>query len=368
MIRVFEPKLSFKDKISVLQTMQQNFISGTSPTVQEFESALASRFDRKYCVALSNGSVALDVALQLYDFKKDDEVIVPSFTIISCLSAILRTNATPVFCDVDINSWNMTLENIKKVTTKNTKAIILVHLYGLVGEVSKIVKYCNENNIIIIEDAAESHGQEVEGKICGSIGDVSTFSFYANKHITTGEGGAVLTDNKEHFLRLKQMVNLDFESSKRFIHNNLYWNYRLGGLQAALGLSQIKRLEKTITRKIEQANYYDQLFSDLSDYLQLPLREYDGVRNQYWVYGIMLKKPKLKVELTEYLLNNDIETRPFFYPLHLQPVLPQKYKNLNFTPIVSEKLYESGLYIPIGNHLTKKTQKYISNKIHDFFN
>ena len=368
MIKVFEPKLNFKDKISVLKTMQKNFISGTSPTVQEFENELASRFDRKYCVSLSNGSVALDVALQLYDFKKDDEVIVPSFTIISCLSAILRTNATPIFCDVDINSWNMTVENIKKVITNNTKAIILVHLYGLVGEVNEIVEYCNENNIIIIEDAAESHGQVAGGKRCGSIGDVSTFSFYANKHITTGEGGAVLTDNKQQFLKLRQMVNLDFESSNRFIHNNLYWNYRLGGLQAALGLSQIKSLEKTITRKIEQGNYYDQLFADLSNYLQLPLREYRGVKNHYWVYGIMLKKPELKGELTEYLLNNDIETRPFFYPLHLQPALPQIYKDLTFKPIVSEKLYESGLYIPIGNHLTQKNQRYISNKIHNFFN
>lgn len=368
MIRVFEPKLNINDKISVLKTMQKNFISGTSPTVQEFENELASKFDRKYCVALSNGSVALDVALQLYDFKKDDEVIVPSFTIISCLSAILRTKATPIFCDVDINSWNMTLENIKKVITKNTKAIILVHLYGLVGEVNEIVDYCNKNNIIIIEDAAESHGQVVGDKRCGSIGDVSTFSFYANKHITTGEGGAVLTDNKQQFLKLKQMVNLDFESSKRFIHNNLYWNYRLGGLQAALGLSQIKNLEKTIIRKIEQGNYYNHLFSDLSNYLQLPLREYKGVKNHYWVYGIMLKKPELKVEFTEYLLNSDIETRPFFYPLHLQPVLPKIYKDLTIKPIVSEKLYESGLYIPIGNHLTQKKQRYISNKIHNFFN
>ena len=164
------PKLNIKDKISVLKNYAKNFISGTSPTVQEFENELASKFDRKkYCVALSNGSVALDVALQLYDFKKDDEVIVPSFTIISCLSAILRTKATPIFCDADINSWNMTLENIKKVITKNTKAIILVHLYGLVGEVNEIVDYCNKNNIIIIEDAAESHGQVVGGKRCGSV-------------------------------------------------------------------------------------------------------------------------------------------------------------------------------------------------------
>ena len=367
MIRVFEPKLTFKDKLSVLKTMQKNNISGTSPTVDLFEKKLAEKFNRHYSVAVSNGSAALDVAFQLYDFKEGDEVIIPSFTIISCLSSILRTKATPVFCDVDEVTWNMTLEEVKRVTTKRTKAILLVHLYGLVGEVEEISQFCNENNIVIIEDAAESHGQMIGDKKCGSIGDISTFSFYANKHITTGEGGAVLTDDYDKYLKIKQMINLDFVGEKRFIHDNLYWNYRLSGLQASLGITQIKNLKNTIEGKIQQGNYYKELLNDLNEYIQLPLHEYKDTKNHFWVYGMVLKDSKSKQHLIDHLYQNGIETRPFFYPLHLQPALPDKFRNNNLELKNSEHLYESGLYIPIGSHLTKKKQEYISEKIHIFF-
>jgi perosamine synthetase len=368
MIKVFEPNLSIHDKFSVFKTMQKSFISGTSPVINEFEEALAEQFDRKYCTVLSNGSVALDLALKLFDFKKGDEVIVPSFTIISCLSAILRTKATPVFCDVDETSWNMTLEKVKKVATKNTKAIILVHLYGLTGEVDEIVNFCRENDIYIIEDAAESHGQIVGNKKCGSIGDVSTFSFYANKHITTGEGGAILTDSLNDYLELKKMINLDFDENKRFIHQNLYWNYRLSGLQAALGISQIKSLNKKINGKVKQGKYYYELLKDLNEHIQLPLNVYHNIQNHYWVYGIVLKNHKLKDEIIEFLKINNIETRPFFYPLHLQPALHAKFKNSANELKVSENLYKSGFYIPIGSHINKNIQKYISEIIHKFFN
>ena len=368
MIKVFEPNLSLRDKLSVLKTMQNSFISGTSPIIKEFEEALAEQFGKKYCTVLSNGSVALDVALKLYNFEEGDEVILPSFTIISCLSAILRTKAKPVFCDIDEISWNMTVENVKKVVTKNTKAIILVHLYGLVGEVDEIVNFCNQNNIYIIEDAAEAHGQIAGNKKCGSIGDISTFSFYANKHITTGEGGAILTDSSTKYLEIKKMINLDFDDNKRFVHENLYWNYRLSGLQAALGISQIKNLKKTINGKIKQGNYYNELLKDLNDNIQLPLSLYNNTQNHYWVYGIVLKNHRLKIEFIEFLKINNIETRPFFYPLHLQPALHSKFKNTTTDLTVSESLYKSGLYIPIGSHINKKNQKYISEIIHKFFN
>ena len=368
MIKVFEPNLSLRDKLSVLKTMQKSFISGTSPIINEFEEALAEQFGKKYCTVLSNGSVALDVALKLYNFEEGDEVILPSFTIISCLSAILRTKAKPVFCDIDEISWNMTVENVKKVTTKNTKAIILVHLYGLVGEVDEIVNFCNQNNIYIIEDAAEAHGQIAGNKKCGSIGDISTFSFYANKHITTGEGGAILTDSSTKYLEIKKMINLDFDDNKRFIHENLYWNYRLSGLQAALGISQIKSLHKTINGKIKQGYYYYELLKDLNDNIQLPLNIYNNIQNHYWVYGIVLKNYRLKNQFIDFLKKNNIETRPFFYPLHLQPALHSKFKKSTTELKVSENLYNSGFYIPIGSHINKKNQKYISEIIHKFFN
>ena len=210
------------DKFYVLKALLSNQISGTSPIIKQFEEDLAKKFDRKYAVVLSNGSNALDIALQSLDLKKDDEVIVPSFAIISCLSAIIRTGATPVFCDVDIETWNMSLDHVKDKVSSKTKAILMVHLYGLTADAEKIENYCNEKNLILIEDAAEAHGQSIENKKCGSFGNISTFSFYANKHITTGEGGAVLTDNQEDYEKMKKMINLDFDNSKRFQHENFY--------------------------------------------------------------------------------------------------------------------------------------------------
>ena len=209
MINVFKPSLSLTDIFTVIRSLFSNNISGTSPVVSEFEKELSKKFNRKYVTAVSNGSVALDLALQLLDLDEEDEVILPSFAIISCLSAVLRSGAKPVFCDVDKDSWNMTLDEVEKSFTNRTKAVLMVHLYGLTAEAEKIAEFCNSKNIILIEDAAEAHGQNVNGKLCGSFGDVSTFSFYANKHITTGEGGAVLTNNQLYDEKLKRMKLLN---------------------------------------------------------------------------------------------------------------------------------------------------------------
>ena len=187
LISVFAPKLSFLDRFNVLKTLLSNQISGTSPVIKQFEEEIAKKFDRKYAVALTNGSAALDVALQCVGLKKDDEVIVPSFAIISCLSAIVRTGATPIFCDVDLDSWNMSLDHVKEKLSPNTKAVLMVHLYGLTAEAKKIEDFCKEKNLHLIEDSAEAHGQSIDNRKCGSFGNISTFSFYANKHITTGE-------------------------------------------------------------------------------------------------------------------------------------------------------------------------------------
>ena len=166
------------------------------------------------------------------NLKEDDEIIIPSLTIVSCLSAISRTKAQPVFCDVDFDTWNMTLEDVKEKVSSKTKAIIAVHTYGLPCEIKEISEYCKENSIILIEDAAEAHNIFVGDNLCGTFGDFSVFSFYANKHITSGEGGMILTKNKDSHLKFLQMRNLDFSVSNRFKVENFYWNYRIGGLQS----------------------------------------------------------------------------------------------------------------------------------------
>ncbi len=363
MIHVFQPNLTLKDKFSVLKTMSQNNISGTSPTIRKFELELSNKFNMSHAIAVSNGSVALDLALKVLSLKEDDEVILPSHTIISCLSAVVRSNAKPVFCDTDINTWNMRLSDIEKVVTKKTKVVLMVHTYGLPAEAKKIKEYCTKNNILLIEDAAEAHGQYESGQPCGSFGDLSTFSFYANKHITTGEGGAILTNSEVYNNELLKMRNLDFSNKERFKHENLYWNYRLSGLQASLGISQIKEMQNTIKHKVRQGSYYQSLLSENNDIIQLPLKEHNGSENHYWVFGILIKQKNIRNDVMVDLKEKGIETRPFFWPLHLQKALPEKFKPQSNNLVNSENLGENGLYLPLGKHINKRKQKYITKNL-----
>ena len=362
MIQVFQPNLTFKDKLAVYRALLKNNISGTSPEVNDFENKIANKFGRKHAVALSNGSVALDSAFQMLNLKKGDEVILPSFTIISCLSAVIRAGATPVFCDVDLDSWNMTIDNIKKKVTNNTKAILMVHTYGLPADAIAIENFCEENNIILIEDAAEAHGQKINDRFCGSFGEISTFSFYANKHITTGEGGMILTNSIEFDSLCRQIRNLDF-SLPRFQHDNFFWNYRMSGIQAALGKSQINNLDSTIKQKIKQGDYYQHLLSGKEELIQLPLKEYKNSANHYWVFGVVLKKNGIREKLISSLDEKGIETRPFFWPLHLQNAFSDDIKKKDYDLPVSENLGANGLYLPLGNHVSKSKQEFITESL-----
>jgi perosamine synthetase len=360
MIRVFEPDITFRDKFSILKTLNKKQISGSGDSVYVFENLIKEKIGRKYAVAVSNGSVALELSLLNIELEPGDEVILPSFTIISCLSAVVRSGAKPVFCDVDKKSWNMRLEDVQPLITNKTKAIIIVHTYGLTAEIDTILAYCEEKNIIVIEDAAESHGQVFNKKFCGSFGKISTFSFYANKHLTTGEGGMLLTDDEKIYKNLLQMRNLDFLKDRRFYHNNFYWNYRLSSIQAALGISQLENLNKTISNKIKQGEYYLELLSEHKNLFHLPLREDKEVKNHFWVFGVLLKQEGLREKLMNKMSSNKIETRPFFFPLHLQPALK---KSIVQTLPVTENLGLNGLYIPLGSHLSRKKQRYIVDKL-----
>jgi len=359
LIRVFEPKTTIQDKFQVMKTLFNNNLSGTSPVVSDFEKKAAEKFGRKYAIAVSNGSVALDVAFQSLNLEKNDEVILPSHTIISCLSAVIRSGATPIFCDVDSINWNMTLKNIEEKISSRTKVVLMVHTFGLPSQAREIQKFCEEKNIILIEDTAEAHGQQYDSQLCGTFGEISTFSFYANKHVTTGEGGMLMTDSLKLYDQFKQIRNLDFTSENRFHHNNFFWNYRLSGLQASLGISQLNNLEKVISLKRKQGTYYQKLFTDYSDLLSTQADSAYDVKNHYWVFGLLLNKENIRNNLMKLLLDDGIETRPFFWPLHLQNALPDKFKNPKELLPVSVNLGKNGLYIPIGPHINKKNQRFI---------
>ena len=335
------------------------------PKVQEFETKWSNFTGAKHCIAVTSCTNALHLSLVALDIGPQDEVIVPAFTWISTANAVEHVNAKVVFCDISLKNFNIDVNKIESKITSKTKAVLMVHLYGLAAEATMIEKYCNDNNLILVEDSAEAHGQIVDGRPCGSFGHVSTMSFYANKHVTTGEGGAILTNDKSFSEELKLMRNLGFVASKRFVHENLYWNYRLGGLQSALGISQLKNLNKTIDIKIKQGDLYQELLKKHTDILTTQLSKWNSVKNHYWVFGVLLKAPKIRDSVMKSLQNKGIETRPFFWPLHLQPVLPKNFKKNTTNLDVSEKLGKDGFYIPIGSHISTKDQKNIVRELVD---
>lgn len=352
-IPVNQPHISAEDVAEVINSLEGGWVSGESPVVEEFETSFANLCGRKYGLAVCNGTVAIDLAFEAVGITKGDEVIVPSFTIISCISYLLRIGATPIFVDSDPATWNMDVNQIESKISEKTKAIIVPHIYGLPAEMDKILQIASEKNIFVIEDAAEAHGLKFKNQICGSFGDISTFSFYSNKNITTGEGGMILTNSKEIAEKIKNLRNLNFRHNDRFINDYLGYNYRMSAMQAALGKSQIKRLDSIIQRRIEIAEYYNEKFKEL-DNVQLPTKTTTYSENHYWVYGIKLtgKKSGKAKHIQKILLENGIGTRPFFQVLHKQPVLVKyKLETQSVLP-VAEDLSNSGFYIPNGLGIT----------------
>ncbi len=352
-IPVNEPLLNGNEKKYLEICIDSGWISSEGPFVKEFEDKFSQRVGRKFGIAVSSGTAALDTAVAAIKLKKNDEVILPTFTIISCAAAVVRTGATPVLVDCDPLTFNMDIEQVERKITKKTKAIMIVHIYGLPVDVDPILDLAKKYNLIIIEDAAEMHGQKYKDKECGSFGDISIFSFYPNKIITTGEGGMVLTDDECLFEECKKIRNLYFDKERRYIHEDIGWNFRMSNIQAAIGLAQLEQIDRFISRKKRIGKLYTELLSGF-DNLQLPLDKTKYSENIYWVYPIVLKE-RLGFDSTEAmrrLLNKNVGTRHFFWPMHLQPAFKKigLFKNERYP--VSEKISILGFYIPCGLAIT----------------
>ena len=243
-IPVNKPVIFNDEKKLVNECLQTGWISSEGKFVKQFENNFAKFNSRKFGITVSNGTAALEVALKSLNLKRGAEVIIPTFSIISTALCVVKLNLKPILVDCDIENWNMKIDSILTKITKKTKAIILTHIYGYPVDMKKIIKIAKKENIKIIEDAAEMIGQKYRGKMCGSFGDISTFSFYANKHITTGEGGMILTNNPEISNKCKSLRNLCFgQGYKRFYHDDIGWNYRLSNVQAAIGCGQLKNIK-----------------------------------------------------------------------------------------------------------------------------
>lgn len=351
-IPVNEPLLDGNEKKYLVECIDTGWVSSDGPFVLRLEQEMARKMERKFGVAVCNGSAALDVAVTVLGLGAGDEVILPTFTIISCAAAIVRTGATPVVVDSDPVTWNMDVNQVSAKITPRTKAIMVVHIYGLPVDMDPILSLAEKHGLKIIEDAAEMIGQTYKGRPCGSLGDIGTLSFYPNKHMTTGEGGMVLTNDAELAEKCRSLRNLCFQK-KRFVHEKLGWNFRMSNLQAALGVAQLERLDEFVRRKRDMGKRYTGLLQDVPG-LRLPLPATDYAENVYWVYGVVLKDevPFDAEQAMQRLAERGVGTRPFFWPMHEQPVFKRMGLFKGIECPVAERIARRGFYLPSGLALT----------------
>jgi perosamine synthetase len=349
MIPVNTPLLDGNEKRYLADCVDSGWISSEGPWVHRFEDAFAARIGRRYAIAVCNGSAALAAALSTLDLRPGDEVILPTFTIISCASAVLRAGGVPVPVDVDPATWNLDLDRVRNRLSPRTRAILAVHIYGLPVHMPPLLALADQHGLAVIEDAAQAHGLICDNRPCGSFGRLSTFSFYANKHLTTGEGGMIVTDDPALADRCRSLRNLCFLPGRRFVHEELGWNYRLSSLQAAVGLAQLESLERHLDRKRALGARYAQLLDGLP-HVQLPLAETSYAQNAYWVFGLVLDDaiPFGAPTAMARLAQLGVETRPFFWPLHEQPVFLKMGLFDGVHCPVAERLARRGFYLPSG--------------------
>lgn len=366
-IPVNTPLLDGNERKYINECIDTGWVSSEGPFVARFENSFSNLVNRKYGVAVANGTAALDIAVAALEIGEGDEVILPTFTIISCVAAIIRAGAKPVLVDSDADTWNMNVSEIEEKITPNTKAIMAVHIYGLPVDMEPLLAIAEKHDLFVIEDAAEMIGQTYKGKICGSFGHISTFSFYPNKHVTTGEGGMCVTGDEKLAERCRSLRNLCFRREQRFVHEELGWNYRMTNLQAALGCAQLEQLDKHVLKKREIGYRYNKLFADNND-MQLPLSKTNYAENIYWIYGLVLNDnvPFDALEAMKRLGEKGIGARPFFWPMHEQPVLKKMGLFEDESYPVSERIACRGFYVPSGLGLTESEQVCVADALRKY--
>lgn len=354
MIPVCEPLLDEKELAYVVDCLKTNWISSQGKYIAAFEEGFANYCGCKYGIATTSGTTALHLALSSIGLVPGDEVIVPAFTMIATVFAIIYCGAKPVLVDALPDTWNIDPLKIEEKITRKTKVILPVHIYGHPCDMGSIMEIAEKYNLWVVEDAAEAHGAEYQGKKAGSIGHINCFSFYANKIITTGEGGMVVTNDERIARKANLLKNLAFSPEVRFLHTSIGFNYRMTNIQAAIGLAQLEKIDTLVEARRCNANYYNSLLKDIPG-ITLPT-EREGVKNVYWMYSILVEDEfnMSRDELMVRLKERGIETRTFFYPMHQQPVFQEMnlFKGEKYP--VAEALVQKGLYLPSGPGLRKE--------------
>jgi len=350
-------KIFSDEKKNVKKCLDTGWLSSEGLYVKKFEENFSKYNNKKYGIAVSSGTAALEISIKALNLKKGDEIIIPAFSIISTALCIVKLGMKPVLVDSNISTWNMDPDMVIKKITKKTKAILITHIYGFPVDMNKILKISKKENIKIVEDTSEMIGQKYYKKKCGTFGDLSTFSFYANKHITTGEGGMILTNSKNLYEKCKSLRNLCFgKGNERFNHDDLGWNYRMTNIQGAIGCGQLKNISWIVKRKREIGRRYISILNKC-DKIYIQPNRLNFADNIFWVFGVLIKK-KTRIsrdKLVKMLLKRKIQTRNFFHPMHKQKifkkmkVFSKKEKLPN-----SEYLSKNGFYLPSGLGITNK--------------
>lgn len=336
---VYQPDLSGNEEKYVLDCLQSTWISSKGKYIEQFESKFAQYIRVKHATAVCNGTVAIHLALIALGLGEGDEVIVPTFTYIASVNAIVYTNAKPVFVDSKMDSWQMDMDDVRKKITSKTKAIMAVHLYGHPCEMDELVDICKENNIFLIEDCAEGFGSMYKNKFVGTFGDIATFSFFGNKTITTGEGGMVVTNDETLHDRAVHYKGQGLAKHRQYWHDVIGYNYRMTNICAAIGLAQLERADEIIAKKTQIAEWYSELLEGTSYTFHRPIGD---VKHTYWMCSILCENPENRELLRQHLQNHGIETRPSFYPVHTMPMYSQKFERHK----VAEYLGWRGINLP----------------------
>jgi len=368
-IPVNRPLITKADLDKVNKTLKSGWISSSGKEILEFEKKFSNYVNHKFGIAVANGSAALDIAIKIANLKKNDEIIIPNFTIISNALPGIKNGLKIKVVDCDLYNWNLNLEKLKKTITKKTKVIIATHIYNYPCRVDIIRRICDQKKILLIEDCAEAIGQKIYNRKCGSFGHISIFSFYANKQITTGEGGMITTNSKQFEEKAKNLRNLSFGKTNRFNHTDVAWNYRLTNIQASLGLSQLQRIDSIVKKRHQVGKlYYKKLKNNKNIFIASPENKFS--KNIYWVIAILILNKNLKIdniEASRKLKMFGIETRPFFWPMHKQKIL-KKYDFYNSNKFKnSEYISKYGFYLPSSLDLTVKEISYICKKVNEIF-
>ena len=368
-IPVCEPFLNGNEVKYVKDCIETGWISSSGKYVQAFEEKFAQYCDCKYGVAVCNGTVSLHLALCALGIGKGDEVIIPDFTMIASAFAVCYTGAIPVFVDADKDTWNIDANKIEAKITSKTKAIMPVHIFGNPCNMDKITEIAGKYNLYIIEDAAEAHGAEYNNKKAGSFSDIASFSFFANKNLTTGEGGMVVMKNREYYDKCRYLKNMSFpiNGPRIYEHNDIGFNYRMSNIHAAIGLAQTEKADEYRQMRIKNHNLYKELLKDTEGIIFQ--KDEDNSINVGWMNAILIE-PKIyghtKEELISHLKDNGIDTRLLFTGMHKQKSLIDFGCDCKGEYPVTDNLTKNGFYLPSASNLDKNDIAYICNLIREF--